>query len=62
MPANIGIWEVVIIAVVIFVLFGGKKLPELAKGISKASEEFSKGLKSGSSDEKNKDKKSEDSE
>ena len=45
MFANLGTVEIVIIAVVVFVLFGGKKLPELARGISKATKEFNKGLK-----------------
>ncbi len=42
---GLGTTEIIIIAVVIFLLFGGKKLPELARGISNASKEFSKGLK-----------------
>ena len=45
MFSSIGAFELVVIAVVIFILFGGKKLPELARGISKASQEFRKGLK-----------------
>lgn len=57
MFGNIGTVEILILAVVIFLLFGGKKLPELARGISKASEEFAKGLK-GETDSKS-DKKPE---
>ena len=44
MFANLGTAEIVIIAVVIFLLFGGKKLPEFARGISNAVKEFNKGL------------------
>jgi sec-independent protein translocase protein TatA len=51
---NLGPFELIIIAVVIFVFFGGKKLPELARGIAKASEEFGKGYRSKTTDEKNK--------
>lgn len=45
MFGNLGTVEILILALVIFLLFGGKKLPELARGISKASEEFAKGLR-----------------
>ena len=55
MFANLGTVEIVIIAIVIFLLFGGKKLPEFARGISKASKEFNKGLKG--EDKKDSDKK-----
>lgn len=48
--SNIGPLELIIIAIVIIVLFGGNKLPDLARGISKASEEFRKGLKEEDSD------------
>jgi sec-independent protein translocase protein TatA len=37
---NIGITEIIIIAVVIIILFGGKKLPELSRGIAQAIKEF----------------------
>lgn len=47
---NLGISEIAVIAVVLLVLFGGKKLPELARGLTKASEEFQKGLKGESED------------
>ncbi|MBQ1619208.1 MAG: twin-arginine translocase TatA/TatE family subunit, partial [Bacteroidales bacterium] len=30
---NIGIWEVLIIAFIVLLLFGGKKIPELMKGL-----------------------------
>jgi len=42
---NISGTELLVVAFVLVVLFGGKKLPELARGISKASEEFNIGLK-----------------
>ncbi len=39
---NIGTTEIVVIALVILVFFGGKKLPELAKGLADAIREFKK--------------------
>lgn len=42
---NIGITEIIVVAVVILILFGGKKLPELAKGIAQAIREFRGALK-----------------
>ena len=45
---NIGPWQLVICVVVAFVLFGGaKKIPELAKALGKAKNEFKKGLAEG---------------
>lgn len=37
---NIGLGEIIIIAIVLMVLFGGQKFPELAKGIAQAMREF----------------------
>ena len=41
---NIGAGELLVIALVITLLFGGKKLPELARGLGEASREFRKAL------------------
>ncbi len=38
-----GIWELLIILVVLLLLFGAKKLPELARSIGKSINEFKKG-------------------
>ena len=38
---------IIIVAVVIVLLFGGKKLPSLARGLGSASHEFRKGLADG---------------
>jgi len=35
-----GHWEVVIILLAILLLFGGKKIPELAQGLGKGIKEF----------------------
>ena len=43
--AMIGRWEVVIIALVVLLLFGGKKIPELMKGLGKGVKSFKEGIK-----------------
>ncbi len=40
----IGPWEIVIIALVILLLFGGKKIPELMKGLGKGVKSFKQGM------------------
>jgi len=41
----IGPWQIVIIALVILLLFGGKKIPELMKGLGKGVKSFKDGMK-----------------
>ncbi len=41
---NFGLWEILIIALVILLLFGGKKIPELMKGLGKGVKNFKEGL------------------
>jgi len=41
----IGTTEIVLIVLAILILFGGKKIPELAKGIGTAFKEFKKSIK-----------------
>jgi sec-independent protein translocase protein TatA len=40
-----GVWQVVIIIAVILLFFGGKKIPELMKGLGKGVKEFKDGMK-----------------
>ena len=40
----IGPWQVLIIALVILLLFGGKKIPELMKGLGKGVKSFKEGM------------------
>ncbi|MBO5194724.1 MAG: twin-arginine translocase TatA/TatE family subunit [Bacteroidales bacterium] len=42
---NIGTGEIVIIALVVLLLFGGKKIPELMKGLGKGVKSFKDGMK-----------------
>ncbi len=39
---NLGTVEIIIIAVVLIVIFGGKKLPELARGLGESGRELKK--------------------
>jgi len=42
---NIGAGEIVIVALVVLLLFGGKKIPELMKGLGKGVKSFKDGMK-----------------
>lgn len=42
---NIGGTEIIIIAIIILLLFGGKKIPELMQGLGKGVKSFKKGMK-----------------
>ena len=42
---NLGTGEIVIIAIVVLLLFGGKKIPELMKGIGKGVKNCKDGVK-----------------
>ena len=42
-----GPWQIVLLLVVIVLLFGGKKLPEIARALGKAKGEFKKGTQEG---------------
>ena len=45
MLQSIGITEWLIIALIVVLLFGGKKIPELFKGLAEAMKEFKKASK-----------------
>ncbi len=40
----IGTWEIVAIVLVVLLLFGGKKIPELMKGLGKGVKSFKEGM------------------
>jgi len=42
---NFGLPEILVVLVIVLLLFGGKRLPELARGLGKALSEFRKGVK-----------------
>lgn len=41
---NLGTGEIIIIAIVVLLLFGGKKIPELMKGLGKGIKNFKDGM------------------
>lgn len=43
--AFVGGWELIIIALIVLLLFGGKKIPELMKGLGKGVKSFKDGMK-----------------
>jgi len=49
---SLGAPEILIILAVFLLLFGAKKLPELARSLGKSSTEFKKGLKEGAETDK----------
>lgn len=42
---NFGFWEILIVLLVILLLFGGKRIPELMKGLGQGISNFKKGIK-----------------
>lgn len=42
---GIGMQEVIVIALIVLLLFGGKKIPELMKGLGKGVKSFKDGMK-----------------
>ena len=40
-------WQILICIIVIFLLFGAKKIPELAKSLGKTKSEFKRGIAEG---------------
>ena len=43
-PLMFGTWEIVAIVLVVLLLFGGKKIPELMKGLGKGVKSFKQGM------------------
>ena len=41
---NLGAGEIIVIALIVLVLFGGKKIPELMKGLGKGVRSFKEGM------------------
>ena len=50
---GLGMQEILVIALIVLLLFGGKKIPELMKGLGKGVKSFKDGMKdTGIDDEK----------
>ncbi|MGB9665439.1 MAG: twin-arginine translocase TatA/TatE family subunit [Ignavibacteria bacterium] len=45
MFGNIGTGEIILILLVVLILFGAKKIPELAQGLGKGIREFKKAMR-----------------
>ncbi len=41
----LGPWEIAVIVLIVLLLFGGKKIPELMKGVGKGIKNFKQGVK-----------------
>lgn len=53
----IGTPEIIVIVLVVLLLFGGKKIPELMNGLGKGVKSFRDGMKGEDSNEKKEEKK-----
>ncbi len=52
----IGPWQIALIVIMVLLLFGGKKIPELMKGLGSGMKEFKNASKEDDSDKKETDK------
>jgi sec-independent protein translocase protein TatA len=52
---NFGFWELTIILLIVLLLFGARKLPDLARSLGKSIGEFKKGKDEGEKSEKKPD-------
>jgi sec-independent protein translocase protein TatA len=48
---NIGAPELIIILVIVLLIFGASRLPEIARSLGRSSREFKQGMKEGVTDE-----------
>ncbi|HPW78404.1 MAG TPA: twin-arginine translocase TatA/TatE family subunit [Bacteroidales bacterium] len=55
---TLGATEIIIIALIVLLLFGGRKIPELMKGIGKGVRSFKEGVKGIEDDLKDEEKES----
>ncbi|PCI99420.1 MAG: twin-arginine translocase TatA/TatE family subunit [Flavobacteriales bacterium] len=55
----IGPWQIGLIVAIVLLLFGGKKIPQLMKGIGSGIKEFKDGMKEGDDAAKPDDKETE---
>ena len=55
----VGPWQIVLIIAIVLLLFGGKKIPELMKGLGQGMKDFKQAVKEDepSSEDKKEDKK-----
>lgn len=51
-PLAIGPWQIALIVVIVLLLFGGRKIPELMRGLGSGIKEFKDASKEDKEDEK----------
>ncbi len=51
-PLAIGPWQIALIVVIVLLLFGGKKIPELMRGLGSGIKEFKDASKTDNPEEK----------
>jgi len=49
-----GVWQVVLIIIAVLLLFGGKKIPELMRGLGQGMKEFKKATQGDDKEEEDK--------
>jgi sec-independent protein translocase protein TatA len=47
----IGVWQIVVIVLLVLLLFGGRKIPELMRGVGQGMQEFKKATADNADDE-----------
>ncbi len=53
----LGSWEIILIVLVVLLLFGGKKIPEMMKGLGKGVKSFKDGMNGLEENKEDKDNK-----
>lgn len=56
MIRNLGVTEIVLILLALVLLFGARRIPELARSLGRSLSEFKKGRQEGSAEESSNDK------
>lgn len=57
---GLGMGEIIVIVLVVLLFFGGKKIPEMMKGLGKGVRSFKEGMNEIENDVKDTDKKTDD--
>lgn len=55
----VGPWQIALIVAIVLLLFGGKKIPQLMRGVGSGINEFKKGMKEGDEGTENEKKETE---
>ena len=53
---GIGVWELLLILLIVLVIFGARRLPELGAGLGKSIRDFQKSLRGGGESEDDQDR------